>query len=389
MLNVALFGPPGAGKGTQSARLIERYGLHYVSTGEILRAEIRAGSELGLAARAIIEKGGLVSDEIIVQILEKTLGDNPGARGFLFDGFPRTFVQAYILEGLLLKLHTSLMNLVSLEVPEAECLARLLERARTSGRSDDTREVIEYRLREYKDKTAPVLGFYDEKGIRVGIDGTGTIDDVFARVTDVLDRSLRQVQLNVVLLGAPGAGRSTQARALADRYNLSYVSTGDLLQDELRRDTPVGRQVAALMQEGALVPDEIVIRLVEGFLRAHPDKNGIIFKGFPRTLVQAYILDGLLRKIGSSVSCILDIRVPTLELVKRLAFRGSTDRAMPYDKAAETIVHRLEEHERFARQIAGYYEKTGRLHAVDGVGSRDQIFERLAAHVDAAFRQAR
>ena len=201
--------------------------------------------------------------------------------------------------------------------------------------------------------------------------------------------SLRQVQLNVVLLGAPGAGRSTQARALADRYNLSYVSTGDLLQDELRRDTPVGRQVAALMQEGALVPDEIVIRLVEGFLRAHPDKNGIIFKGFPRTLVQAYILDGLLRKIGSSVSCILDIRVPTLELVKRLAFRGGTDRAMPYDKAAETIVHRLEEHERFARQIAGYYEKTGRLHGVDGVGSRDQIFERLASHVDSAFRQAR
>ena len=135
MLNVALFGPPGAGKGTQSARLIERYGLLYVATGDLLRAEIREGTDLGKSARAIIERGGLVSDEIIVQILEHTIRDNSSANGFLFDGFPRTFVQAYILEGLLLKLHTSLMNLVSLEVPEAECLARLLERARTSGRS--------------------------------------------------------------------------------------------------------------------------------------------------------------------------------------------------------------------------------------------------------------
>lgn len=389
MLNVALFGPPGAGKGTQSVRLIERYGLHYVATGDILRAEIRAGSSLGQSARAIIEKGGLVSDEIIVQILEKTIRENTDANGFLFDGFPRTFVQAYILEGLLLKMHTSLANLVSLEVPEETCLQRLLERAQTSGRSDDNREVIEFRLREYKEKTAPVLGFYDERGIHAAVNGIGSMDEVFGRITDVLDRSLRQVQLNVVLLGAPGAGRSTQARALADRYNLSYISTGDLLHDEVRRGTPTGLQVASLMEQGALVPDEIGIRLVEGYIQSHPDKNGIIFKGFPRTLVQAYILDGLLRKVGSRVSCILDIRVPPLELVKRLANRGTTDRAMPYDKAADTIVRRLEEHERYAPAIGDYYEKTGHLRVVDGMGTPGEVFERLAIHVEAALRQAR
>lgn len=389
MLNVALFGPPGAGKGTQSARLIERYGLFYVATGDLLRAEIRAGSDVGLAARAVIEKGGLVPDEIIVQVLEKTIQEHADVNGFLFDGFPRTFVQAYILEGLLRKMHTSLANLVSLEVPEDVCMARLLARAKTSGRSDDTREVIEFRLREYQEKTAPVLGFYDERGIRAAVDGTGDVDAVFARITDVLDRSLRQVQLNVVLLGAPGAGRSTQAIRLAERFNLSYLSTGDLLLDAARHDTGTGRLIADRMQAGDLVPDEVVIRLVEGYIRQHPDKNGFIFKGFPRTLVQAYILDGLLRKIDATVSCILDIRVPTLELVKRLARRGTTDRAMPYDRSAETIVHRLEEHERCARAIAGYYEKTGRLHGVDGTGTREQIYERLAAHVEAAFRQAR
>lgn len=389
MLNVALFGPPGAGKGTQSARLIERYGLHYIATGDLLRAELRAGSELGDQARTIIERGGLVPDEIIVQVLENTIQSHTDVNGFLFDGFPRTFVQAYILEGLLRKMHTSLANLISLEVPQDECLARLVERAKSSGRSDDTRAVIEFRLREYAEKTAPVLGFYDERGIRVPIDGTGTVDQVFRRITEVLDRSLRQVQLNVVLLGAPGAGRSTQAQRLAERFNLSYISTGDLLLDEVRRGTDVGRMVATRMEAGDLVPDEIVIRLVEGYIRQHPDRNGFIFKGFPRTLVQAYILDGLLRQMDSSVSCILDIRVPTLELVKRLAQRGTTSQAMPYDRSAETIVHRLEEHERCAKAIAGYYEKTGRLHVIDGAGPREQIYERLATHVEAAWRRAR
>ena len=389
MLNVALFGPPGAGKGTQSARLIERYKLHYIATGDILRAELRAGSPLGRQARAIIERGGLVSDEIIVQILEKTIREHADASGFLFDGFPRTLVQAYILEGLLLKMHTSLLNLVSLEVPESECQARLLERARTSGRSDDTSEVIAYRLREYKEKTAPVLGFYEEKGIRVGVQGTGTTDEVFGRISDALDRSLRAVQLNVVLLGAPGAGRSTQARALADRYNLSYISTGDLLLEEVSRGTAAGQQIQALMESGELVPDEVVIRLVEGYIRTHPGKNGLIFKGFPRTLVQAYILDGLLCKVGSKVSCILDMRVPTLELVKRLGERGATERAMPYDKSTATIVRRLEEHERYARLIDDYYEKTGGLRLIDAAGDRDAIFERLAVEVETAFRQVR
>jgi len=137
------------------------------------------------------------------------------------------------------------------------------------------------------------------------------------------------------------------------------------------------------------VPDEVVIRLVERRIREQTDKNGLIFKGYPRTLVQAYILDGLLRKAGSSVSCILDIRVPPLELVKRLAGRGRTERAMPYDHSTDTIVQRLEEHELFAKDLSEYYEKTGRLSVVDGVGPHEAILDRLIAHVDTAFRQAR
>ena len=392
MLNIALFGPPGAGKGTQSARLIERYKLHYISSGELLREEIREGTEIGRAVKDVIEKGGLASDELIVKLLEKTIRkirEQTHARGFLFDGFPRTLVQAYILEGLLLKMHTSLMNLVNIQVPPQLCIERLLGRASVSGRADDTREVIDFRLREYDQKTAPVLGFYEEKGILIPVDGTTSVDGVFEQITEAVDKSLRQDQLNVVVLGAPGSGRSTQARMLADQYNLHYLSTTDLLREAATKPGPLAKQINVYMEQGALVPDEIVIPVVEGYIRTHPGKNGLIFKGFPRTLVQAYIMDGMLRKIGQKVSCILDLRVPTLELLRRLSRRGTEEKATRLDETTENIVQRLEEHERYANEIIGYYEKTQRLRVIDGVGTRDQIYQRLAAQVEEAFRQAR
>ncbi len=384
MLNIALFGPPGAGKGTQSPMLMERYGLFYISTGDLLRAEMRNKTDLGRAAKDIIAKGGLVSDEIIVQILESTIHDNPQANGFLFDGFPRTWVQAYILDGLLLKLHTSLTSLVSLEVPVEVCTERLLARATVSGRIDDTREVIEVRLREYKDKTAPVLKFFDERGVHQAVDGLGTVDQIFQRICDGIDRTLQNVQMNIVLLGGPGSGRGTQAGQLAAKYNMTILSAGDLLQEEIRRGSALGQKVSAQMEEGALVPDEVVIGLVEERIRSNSGRTGFIFQGFPRTLVQAYILDGLLRKAGSQVNCVLNLRVPTLELLQRLAARGRH-----YDLSTATIVQRLQAYERYEGALSRYYENSGRLHAIDGVGSTEEVFQRMAEQVDAAFRRAR
>ncbi|HPC92802.1 MAG TPA: adenylate kinase [Myxococcota bacterium] len=392
MMNIALFGPPGAGKGTQARRLVERYDLFYISSGDLLREEIKEGTDIGLAAKGIIEKGGLVSDELIVKLLEKTIRKirkQTRARGFLFDGFPRTFVQAYILEGLLLKMHTSLMNLFSIEVPADVCVERLLGRASIEGRADDRREVIDFRLKEYKEKTEPVLDFYQEKGIMIPIDGMKSPDEVFEQICKEVDNSLRQVHLNVVVLGAPGSGRSTQAKVLAEEYNLHYVNTTDLLAEAARRDTPQAKQIGKMMEQGILIPDEIVIREVEGYIKTHPDKNGMIFKGFPRTLVQAYILDGLLRKIGQRVSCVLNIQVPTLELFKRLSNRGQSERGQRYDQSTETIVRRIEDHDRYACEIANYYEKSRGLQVIDGNGTREEVYERMAAQVEEAFRQAR
>jgi len=389
MLNIALFGAPGAGKGTQSELLMKKHNLIYIATGDILRQEIANGSELGLAAKSIIETGGLVSDEIIVQIIEKKITSNPDAAGFLFDGFPRTFVQAYILEGLLLKMHTSLTCLLSLEVPPEESFKRLLKRAKTSGRSDDTEAVIKNRLREYAEKTAPVAQFYKDQGLYFPIEGVGSVQEINLKLEEIIEQELRKVLFNVVLLGYPGAGRGTQARNLARKYNLVYLSTGEMLKEEIARKSEVGKTVQDIFNRGDLVPDEIVIKLIEKHIKRNPEANGFIFKGFPRTLVQAYILDGLLRKISSSVSFTLDIQCPTLELIKRLDERGKTDRRMSYDLETSTIVHRLEQHELVCQPLVDYYRKSGKVTVIDGNGTPDEVWARIEGPAEEAWRKAR
>jgi adenylate kinase len=389
MLNIALFGPPGAGKGTQSELLMKKHNLVYIATGDILRQEIAEGSELGLAAKEIIEAGGLASDEIIAQIIEKRILANRDAAGFLFDGFPRTFVQAYILEGMLLKVHSSLTCLISLVIPPEESMKRLLHRAKTSGRADDNETVIRNRLKEYEEKTAPVAQFYKDQDIYFPIGGTGTIGQTNAKIEEVITKELRKVKFNVVLLGYPGAGRGTQARSLAREYNLVYLSTGEMLKEEIAKKSAVGKKVKAIFDQGDLVPDEIVIKLIEKHIKKNPEANGFIFKGFPRTLVQAYILDGLLRKVHSSVSFTLDIQCPTLELIKRLDARGKTERRMNYDLETETIVHRLEQHEKVCLPVVDYYRKQGKVTVIDGEGSPEEVWERIKGPAEEAWRKAR
>jgi len=389
MLNIALFGPPGAGKGTQSEFLIKKYNLFYISTGELLRKEIVNQTKLGLEAKSVISAGGLVSDEIIVQIIENTITGNPNSRGFLFDGFPRTYIQAYILEGLMIKLNTSLNCLISLEVPEEISVKRLLERGKLSGRSDDNEAVIRNRLKEYREKTLPILQFYKDKGICTEIDGTKSIEDVNSAIQETVKVELSKRLLNIVIFGYPGSGRGSQGKALADKYSLEYVATGPILDQEIKLQTPLGLKIKELYESGQLVPDEIVVQLIEKKIAGSKNVKGFIFKGFPRTLVQSYILDGLLKKHGSSISLILEIEVPTLELISRLDARSKTDHCMPYDNSTAKIVKRLQEHE---YKTVPVIEKYNQLHGVvkiDGTGSFNEVFKRVSEVVENKFRDLR
>lgn len=389
MLNIALFGPPGAGKGTQSEFLIKKYNLFYISTGDLLRREMADKTRLGLEAQSIIAAGGLVSDEIIVQIIEKTITDHPDSNGFLFDGFPRTYIQAYILEGLMLKLHTSLNCLISLNVPEEESVRRLMNRGKTSGRSDDNKAVIRNRLKEYNQKTLPVLQFYRDRGIYVGLDGTAGIEVVRDQITEIIQNELRKSLFNVVLFGYPGSGRGSQGKAIAQKFGLEYVATGPMLDQEIKQGTELGKRITSLYENGQLVPDEIVVPLIEKRLENSKGVKGYIFKGFPRTLVQSYILDGLLKKHGSSISKIIEIEVPMLELIRRLDERSKTPGCMPYDTSTAKIVKRLQEHETKTVPVIEKYNQRHAVAKVAGLGKFDEVFGRIASEIEEGFKSMR
>ena len=387
MLNIALFGPPGAGKGTQSQWLIKKYNLTYISTGDILREEIAAGTKLGMMAKSIIEKGGLASDEIIVQIIENKITKNPDANGFLFDGFPRTIVQCYILEGLLMKMNTGLTCMLSLEVPDDELVRRLRERAKISNRKDDNDEVIQVRLKEYYDKTVPVAKYYTDKNIYYPVDGTGEIQDIQERLIKSVEKSLENQWVNIILFGYPGCGKGSQAKKMAEKYNLVYISTGSLLRQQIKLGTEIGKMAKPYMDKGAIVPDEYAIKLIEDIIKENPGSRGFIFKGFPRTIVQAYIVEGMLRRLKSSITAAIEIKVSPLEAVKRLALRSKTDKSRLYDMDTEVIVSRLEEYEEKTMLARDFYDKKNLLHIVDGEGTVEEVFERIDRELERTKRR--
>lgn len=187
-LNIVLFGPPGAGKGTQSENLIERYALKHLSTGDLLRGEIKAGTELGLKAKVLMDAGELVPDEIVIGMIENQLKANSNAPGFIFDGFPRTKAQAEALDKVLDSHSMSITSMLALEVPEQELVTRLLERGKDSGRADDQDEsVIKNRIATYEQKTAPLKDFYSAQGKFAAIDGVGSIGDISQRLYGAID----------------------------------------------------------------------------------------------------------------------------------------------------------------------------------------------------------
>ncbi len=388
MLNIALFGPPGAGKGTQSKKLLEKYNLTYISTGDMLRSEIAEGSDLGLRAKNIIAAGGLVDDELVVELIEKTIKSNENARGILFDGFPRTVVQAYILDGLLLKLNTSLDMMISLDVPEHDLLDRLLLRAETSNRPDDTLDVIKVRLQEYENKTKPVANYYQDQDKYFNINGVGTLDDIFDNIVDHVEKNKSKEYTNIVLLGKPGVGKGTQGQLLAKKHNLVYISTGKLLRKEITNDTEIGKIVEPYMEKGEIVPDEIPIKLIANQIKENPDANGFIFKGFPRTVIQAYILDGLLQRVNMRVSNMIELKLNTLQAIKRLSLRGQDkERARSYDVSTELIINRLEQYNEKTEPVVAFYQKQNKYSKINADGSEEEVFNRLSDEVEKTLKK--
>lgn len=189
MLNIVLFGPPGSGKGTQAEKLIEKYNLVHISTGDLLRSEVAAQTELGLKAKSIMDKGELVSDDIVIGMIRNKLKEHKGGPGFIFDGFPRTVEQARELRNTLSE-HDTIVNMViSLQVEREELMKRLLKRGEEMGRSDDNEETISNRIDVYQRQTIPVTRYYDKTKIHHPLVGIGKIDEIFKRIVEVVEKN--------------------------------------------------------------------------------------------------------------------------------------------------------------------------------------------------------
>ena len=191
MFNIILFGPPGSGKGTQSEKLISKYGLKHLSTGDLLRSEISTQTPLGLEAKNFMDKGQLVPDEVVIGMISTALDANPGSKGFLFDGFPRTEAQSEALDKLLKLKKTEIGVVLAMQVSEEELVKRLLNRGLTSGRSDDNNEeVIRARIIEYHKKTSAVADYYSKFDKVVNLKGEGTVDEIFSGLCGEIDSRL-------------------------------------------------------------------------------------------------------------------------------------------------------------------------------------------------------
>jgi adenylate kinase len=188
MLNIVLFGPPGAGKGTQSEKLIAKYNLVHLSTGDLLRSEIAAGTQLGIEAKKLMDAGQLVPDAVVIGMISSKLDANTSANGFIFDGFPRTAAQAEALDNLLNEKGNSISMMLALEVENEELVKRLLNRGLSSGRADDQNtEVIQNRINEYNSKTLPLKNYYSAQGKFRAIHGIGSIDEIFGSISKAID----------------------------------------------------------------------------------------------------------------------------------------------------------------------------------------------------------
>ena len=187
MLNIVIFGAPGSGKGTQSARIVEKYGLNHISTGDVLRAEIKNGTELGKTANAYISNGQLIPDALMIDILASVFDSFKDSKGVIFDGFPRTIAQAEALKKMLEERGQEVSIMLDLEVPEDELMVRLIKRGQETGRADDNEETIKKRLVVYHSQTAPLIDWYKNDGKYCHINGLGTMDGIFADICKAVD----------------------------------------------------------------------------------------------------------------------------------------------------------------------------------------------------------
>ncbi|KAJ3185685.1 hypothetical protein HDU85_001039 [Gaertneriomyces sp. JEL0708] len=380
---VFVLGGPGCGKGTQCALISRDYNYTHLSAGDLLRAEVSTGSDLGKQLDSMMKEGKIVPMEVTIKLLRQAMEKAPlDAAGFLIDGFPRELDQALAFEDKvryvsypkcyppLQRTHRSVQVascrlVLYYSCPEELLERRLLKRGETSGRADDNIETIRKRFRVFLDKSLPVIQHYGAVGKCVEISSENSVDAVYAETRKHFDKPKPLYHSNVVfVLGGPGSGKGTQSTRLADEFSLTHLSTGDLLRAEIVKKSSIGKECAELMQEGKMVP----MRLVLGLVRAKMEEaiaegaKGFLIDGFPRTVEQALEFE---ETIGPPAT-VLYFSCPLTVLEARLLERGKTSGRA--DDNMETIRKRFRTFEQESLPVVEYYKGCGKCVEVSGNG---------------------
>lgn len=459
-MNIVLIGPSGAGKGTQAEKVAAQYGLRHIATGDLFREDLEHQTALGILAKKYMEQGELVPDEVADAMVEAFLRRLKPEQGVILDGFPRTVYQAQALDELLTGMDRTLDAAIYINVPEEQILTERIPgrltckscqrpfhekynpfssciEQRCHGeylyrREDDTPEHTQTRLKIFHRQTSPVVEYYQKTGNLIIIDGLGSIDQVNRTLTEAVAalvkrealratraetseiQALKEVtaalspeaathpSLDIVLLGAPGSGKGTQAQQLCHQLKLTHVATGDLFRENLKNETELGRLAKTFMDRGELVPDDVTEAMVRERLARPDTANGFVLDGFPRTLSQAEALTDILTNLNRRLDAVLYFKVSDEEIIGRLSGRlicrecqvpfhkiHNPFERCPYGKCngeylyqrdddkEETIRARLKTFHRQTAPLIDYYKQADLLIEIPGEGELWEVTARV------------
>ncbi|KAJ8906469.1 hypothetical protein NDN08_002962 [Rhodosorus marinus] len=338
---ILISGAPASGKGTQCELIVEEFGVVHISTGDMLRSAVKNKTELGLKAKEFMDAGKLVTDELVISMLKERLSQPDVARnGYLLDGFPRTSAQADALD----EAGVGFDAVVKLEVPDEVLVERVIGRRsdpetgkvyhmkfsppeseeiaeRLVQRSDDTEEKVKVRLNAFYEHAAAIDKKYSDGSLMTVLNGNRDKNEVFSDISKIVRASVsKRNPLNTIIMGAPGSGKGTQCELIVEELNCVHLSTGDMLRSAVKAQSELGNQAKAFMDAGKLVPDELVIGLIEEKLQDPVvKKNGWLLDGFPRTVAQAEAL----KAAGVAPDVAVSLEVPDDEIVQRIVGRRS------------------------------------------------------------------
>ncbi|XP_070176220.1 uncharacterized protein [Littorina saxatilis] len=372
---VFVIGGPGSGKGTQCAKIVEKYGFTHLSSGDLLRAEVASGSERGKKLTAIMEKGDLVPLDTVLELLkEAMIAKASSSKGFLIDGYPRELEQ-----GLRFEKEVAPAKLVlCFDVSDETMTKRLMGRAATSGRVDDNEETIKKRLETFHSVTQPVIDHYAKENRVKNIKAEGEVDEIFSEVVKIFDvefktdtSALKDCKV-VFVVGGPGSGKGTQCAKIVEKYGYTHLSSGDLLRAEVASGSERGKALNAVMQKGDLVTLDTVLELLkEAMVAKAATSKGFLIDGYPRELEQGTRFE----QEVTEAQFVLYFEAADETMVKRLMGRAETSGRV--DDNEETIKKRLATFHDVTKPVITYYEKLDKLKKVSAEDGPDEVFAQV------------